>query len=81
VRPADAAEENAVPLDKLGGVAWQSRKARLKQRIRDIADQLIKVAAARMLKQAPVMEVSRVGCSGFVRRGGRIPAPVTALRN
>ncbi len=49
---ADA--ENVV-LDKLGGVAWQSRKARLKKRIRDMAEKLIKVAALRELKRAPIM--------------------------
>jgi transcription-repair coupling factor (superfamily II helicase) len=48
-------EESGVPLDKLGGVGWQSRKARLKKRIRDIADKLIKVAALRELRHAPVL--------------------------
>ena len=42
-------------LDRLGGVAWQTRKARLKQRIREIAADLIKVAALRQLRQAPPM--------------------------
>ncbi len=50
------AGEGTVQLDKLGGAAWQARKARMKQRIRDIADQLIKVAALRKLKQAPALE-------------------------
>ena len=49
------AEEAAVPLDKLGGTAWQARRARLKRRIRDMAEALIKVAAARALRSAPVM--------------------------
>ncbi|MEE2721774.1 MAG: transcription-repair coupling factor [Pseudomonadota bacterium] len=39
-------------LDKLGGAAWQARKSRMKERLRDIADQLIKVAADRSLKTA-----------------------------
>ncbi|WP_226780853.1 transcription-repair coupling factor [Oceaniglobus trochenteri] len=43
-------------LDKLGGGAWQAKKARLKQRIRDIADRLIRVAAERLLRRAPIME-------------------------
>ncbi len=43
-------------LDPLGGGAWQSKKARLKQRIRDMADKLIRVAAERMLRRAPIME-------------------------
>jgi transcription-repair coupling factor (superfamily II helicase) len=43
-------------LDKLGGGAWQAKKARLKQRIREIAERLIRVAAERALRNAPVME-------------------------
>jgi len=42
-------------LDRLGGAAWQARKARLKQRIRDMAEKLIGVAAARQLRPAPVL--------------------------
>ena len=48
-------DESGVQLDRLGGVAWQSRKAKLKQRIRDMAEKLIKVAAMRELRQAPVL--------------------------
>jgi transcription-repair coupling factor (superfamily II helicase) len=48
-------ETQGVALDKLGGVGWQSRKARMKQRIRDMADQLIRIAAARKIRDAPVM--------------------------
>ncbi|MGH7089703.1 MAG: DEAD/DEAH box helicase, partial [Stellaceae bacterium] len=44
-----------VPLDKLGGVAWQSRKARVKKRIRDIANELIRVAAERQLREGEPM--------------------------
>ncbi|TVR43802.1 MAG: transcription-repair coupling factor [Rhodobacteraceae bacterium] len=40
-------------LDKLGGGAWQAKKARLKQRIREIADKLIRIAAERQLRKAP----------------------------
>ncbi len=47
--------EAEVVLDKLGGVAWQARKAQLKKRIRDMADALIKVAAARAMRKAPVI--------------------------
>jgi transcription-repair coupling factor (superfamily II helicase) len=43
-------------LDKLGGGAWQAKKAKLKERIRQIADKLIRVAAERALRKAPVME-------------------------
>ena len=48
-------DETNVVLDKLGGVAWQSRKAKLKQRIRDMAEKLIKVAAMRELRTAPAL--------------------------
>ncbi|MEM1350862.1 MAG: transcription-repair coupling factor [Pseudomonadota bacterium] len=43
-------------LDRLGGGAWQAKKARLKERIREIADKLIRVAAERALRKAPVLE-------------------------
>ncbi len=48
-------EGAGVNLDRLGGVAWQARKAKLKQRIRDMADQLIQIAAARQIKDAPAL--------------------------
>lgn len=48
-------DDTEVQLDKLGGVAWQARKAKMKKRIREIADSLIKTAAARLMKPAPVM--------------------------
>ncbi|WP_136635705.1 transcription-repair coupling factor [Pseudooceanicola onchidii] len=43
-------------LDKLGGGAWQAKKARLKERIREMADRLIRVAAERALRKAPIMD-------------------------
>lgn len=43
-------------LDKLGGGAWQAKKAKLKERIRQIADKLIRVAAERALRKAPILE-------------------------
>ena len=43
-------------LDRLGGGAWQAKKARLKERIRQIADGLIRIAAERELRRAPVLE-------------------------
>ncbi|NVK35860.1 MAG: transcription-repair coupling factor [Rhodobacteraceae bacterium] len=49
-------EDKEAQLDKLGGGAWQARKAKLKKRILEIADGLIKTAAARALKTAPVVE-------------------------
>ncbi|MDO6589470.1 transcription-repair coupling factor [Loktanella sp. D2R18] len=43
-------------LDKLGGGAWQAKKAKLKERIRQIAERLIRVAAERELRTAPAMD-------------------------
>lgn len=48
-------ESEGVQLDRLGGGAWQAKKARLKQRIREIANDLIKTAAARELKAGDVL--------------------------
>jgi transcription-repair coupling factor (superfamily II helicase) len=44
-------------LDKLGGGAWQAKKSRLKKRIREMADQLIKIAAQRQLSSAPPVDI------------------------
>ncbi len=38
-------ETQGVALDKLGGAGWQTRKARMKSRIRDMASELIRIAA------------------------------------
>jgi len=46
-------EETAVELDRLGGVAWQRRKARMRKRILEMAADLIEIAAARQTKAAP----------------------------
>ena len=46
-------EEAGVELDRLGSTAWQARKARMKNRIREIAGELIKIAAERQLREAP----------------------------
>jgi len=62
-------EENQARLDKLGGAAWQARKAGLKQRLREMADQLIAVAAARELQPGdafhPEQGAFEEFCSGF----------------
>ncbi|MEO1562770.1 MAG: transcription-repair coupling factor [Pseudomonadota bacterium] len=43
-------------LDRLGGGAWQAKKAKLKERIKDMADRLIRIAAERALRKGVVME-------------------------
>ncbi|MEK9660916.1 MAG: CarD family transcriptional regulator, partial [Alphaproteobacteria bacterium] len=46
------AEDAVVQLDRLGGAGWQARKAKVKERINAIAGELLKVAAARQLRDA-----------------------------
>ncbi|HEX2216063.1 MAG TPA: transcription-repair coupling factor, partial [Xanthobacteraceae bacterium] len=62
-------EETAVQLDRLGGSGWQARKARMKSRIREMAAELIKVAAERQLREAPRLAVGPglydEFCAGF----------------
>ncbi len=46
--------ENA-QLDRLGGGGWQARKAKMKNRIKDMAERLIRIAAERQLRKSPVI--------------------------
>ena len=55
-------------LDKLGGGAWQAKKARLKERIREMADRLIRVAAERALRRAPMLEPPEAEWNAFLAR-------------
>ena len=48
-------DDIVIQLDKLGGTAWQARKAKLKKKLLEIADKLIEIAAIRELKTAPVL--------------------------
>ncbi len=48
--------EEGGTLDRLGALAWQARKARLKNRINNLAEKLIRIAAERQLREAPVLE-------------------------
>ncbi len=49
-------EEEGAKLDKLGSASWQSRKARLKERISIAAEELLRTAAARSVSIAPSLE-------------------------
>jgi transcription-repair coupling factor (superfamily II helicase) len=63
------AENTHVDLDRLGGGNWQARKARMKSRIREIAGELIKVAAERLTREAERFSVGPGAydefCAGF----------------
>ncbi|UAJ08646.1 transcription-repair coupling factor [Glacieibacterium megasporae] len=61
-------ESEGVALDKLGGVAWQARKAKMKDRIREIAGELMKTAAARALREADAAVPDAQGYAEFADR-------------
>ncbi len=50
------ADSEGVQLDRLGGAAWQARKARAKERLREMADGLIRIAAERAMRQTEAAE-------------------------
>jgi transcription-repair coupling factor (superfamily II helicase) len=49
-------ESEGVVLDRLGGEAWQRRKSRMKERIREIAGELIRTAAIRATRPGVIAE-------------------------
>ncbi|MDB5680391.1 MAG: transcription-repair coupling factor [Sphingomonas bacterium] len=55
-------------LDRLGGEAWQRRKSRMKERIREIAGELIATAAERALHPGDVIAPDEAGYPAFVDR-------------
>ena len=57
--PATALTKPSAQLDRLGGVGWQSRKARMKQRIREMAERADQGrSAARAHAQAPALDAA-----------------------
>nr|WP_219845809.1 transcription-repair coupling factor [Emcibacter nanhaiensis] len=46
-----SSEGTEAQLDKLGGTAWQGKKARLKKKLLEMADELIRLAAERELRK------------------------------
>jgi transcription-repair coupling factor (superfamily II helicase) len=67
------AEAGAV-LDRLGGLAWQARKARVKKRLKDMADALLKTAAERHLKTGELVQAPEPMIQEFA---ARFPYPET----
>jgi transcription-repair coupling factor (superfamily II helicase) len=60
--------EEGASLDRLGGEAWQRRKSRMKERIREIAGELIAIAAERALRPGETAEPDAQGYATFVNR-------------
>ena len=61
-------ETSGVALDRLGGAGWQARKARMKQRVRDMAGELIRTAAERRTREAPLLTPAEGTWDEFVSR-------------
>jgi len=61
-------ESEGVALDRLGGEAWQRRKARMRERILEMAGQLMATAALRALRQADVLVPEESSFGPFVDR-------------
>ncbi len=61
-------ESEGVSLDRLGGEAWQKRRSQLKERIREIAHELLRTAAQRALRQAPVLLPEQAAYDQFAER-------------
>jgi len=60
--------EAAAALDKLGGASWQARKARLKERIKLAAEEIIKIAAERALKTSDILSPPEGSYNEFCAR-------------
>lgn len=56
-----SSENSLIELDNLSGSNWQNKRKKARERIKIIAEKLIKLAAARKIKKAPIMDVE----SGF----------------
>jgi transcription-repair coupling factor (superfamily II helicase) len=61
-------EGDGVSLDKLGGASWQARKARAKNRIQDMAAGLIRLAAERQMREAPMLAADDGAFAEFCAR-------------
>ena len=60
--------DTEVQLDRLGGAAWQARKARMKKRILEMAGQLIRIAAERAMKSTQKLQPPEGLYDEFVAR-------------
>lgn len=68
------AAETGAALDRLGGSAWQARRARVKRDLLALADELLKIAAQRVLRQTEPIEP--VG-GGYEKFSAGFPYPET----
>ncbi|MBZ6378707.1 transcription-repair coupling factor [Pacificimonas flava] len=62
------AGSETVVLDRMGGANWQARKAKAKERIREIANELIRTAALRAQREGKVFDADAGQLGAFVDR-------------
>jgi transcription-repair coupling factor (superfamily II helicase) len=67
-------EEQGVQLDKLGQGNWQARKAKVKERVKAIAGDLIRIAAERQVRKLPALQPPEGSYDEFC---ARFPYPET----
>jgi len=61
-------DSEGVTLDKMGGQAWAHRKAKMRERIKEIADELLRTAAERAQRQADALVPDPAAYAQFVDR-------------
>ncbi len=67
-------DEAGAQLDKLGGTAWQGRKSRVKKRLKDMAEALLRIAAERELRRGEALAAPEGLYAEFA---ARFPYPET----
>ncbi len=66
------AENSLVQLDRLGAAGWKNRRDRVRKKIKIAAEELLKVAAARRIKKAPIFVPDTIFYDEFKARFGFI---------
>ncbi len=61
-------ESSNATLDRLGAIAWQARRSKVKKRLEEIATHLIEIAAIRQLKTAPCFQADAGLYAEFTHR-------------
>jgi transcription-repair coupling factor (superfamily II helicase) len=61
-------EGSDAQLDRLGSSGWQTRKSRLKKRVREMAGELIRIAAQRLTREAPRLKAPEGMADEFAAR-------------
>ena len=64
-------------LDRLGGVTWEKTKSRVKAKMRDMADELLKLYAQRRMSQGFAFSAD-AGCAAT--DSARMPTPASKIR-